>query len=289
MVTSLGVTLLLVVVAMAMRLAVVRRPQHWLASLALLTVEWLDDLVRDIIGQPHPVVATLSGSLFVFIAGCNIAGQLPGTHPVTASLATTSALAMVVFLAVPIAGMRVHGFWEYVKHYVRPNPIFMPLHLLSEAFPHSGSVGAVIRQRHVGAFGRRTPGSARGLSRADADDGARYPYRLTASVHLYGVVHRVHCRRDQCRGGIMTDQTWIAIVSIAAAALTMALGALAAALGESRIGAAAMDALARQPDEAASITRTLFVSLAMIESTAIFCLVIALIVLFANPFIAARG
>jgi F-type H+-transporting ATPase subunit c len=87
----------------------------------------------------------------------------------------------------------------------------------------------------------------------------------------------------------MTEQTWIAIVSIAAAALTMALGALAAALGESRIGAAAMDALARQPDEAASITRTLFVSLAMIESTAIFCLVIALIVLFANPFIAARG
>lgn len=132
MVTSLGVTLLLLVVAMAMRLAVVRRPQHWLASLALLTVEWLDDLVSDIIGQPHPVVATLSGSLFVFIAGCNIAGQLPGTHPVTASLATTSALATVVFLAVPIAGMRVHGFWEYVKHYVRPNPIFMPLHLLSE-------------------------------------------------------------------------------------------------------------------------------------------------------------
>jgi F-type H+-transporting ATPase subunit a len=132
MVTSLGVTLLLVIVAMAMRFAVVRRPQHWLAILAVLTVEWLDDLVRDISGEPHPVVATLSGSLFVFIAGCNIAGQLPGTHPVTASLATTSALAMVVFLAVPIAGMRVHGFWEYVKHYVRPNPIFMPLHLLSE-------------------------------------------------------------------------------------------------------------------------------------------------------------
>ena len=81
----------------------------------------------------------------------------------------------------------------------------------------------------------------------------------------------------------------MAIVSIAAAALTMALGAMGAALGESRIGAAAMDALARQPDEASSITRTLFVSLAMVESTAIFCLVIALIVLFANPFIAGRG
>jgi F-type H+-transporting ATPase subunit c len=87
----------------------------------------------------------------------------------------------------------------------------------------------------------------------------------------------------------MTDQSVIAIVSIAAAALTMAVGAMGAALGESRIGAAAMDALARQPDEASSITRTLFVSLAMVESTAIFCLVIALIVLFANPFIAGRG
>ena len=83
----------------------------------------------------------------------------------------------------------------------------------------------------------------------------------------------------------MTDQTLIAIVAMAAAALTMALGAIGAAIGESRIGAAAMDAMARQPDESSSITRTLFVSLAMVESTAIFCLVIALILLFANPFI----
>ena len=85
----------------------------------------------------------------------------------------------------------------------------------------------------------------------------------------------------------MTDHTIIAVVSIAAVALTMALGAFGAALGESRISVAAMDALARQPDEASSITRTLFVSLAMVESTAIFCLVIALILLFANPFVAS--
>lgn len=87
----------------------------------------------------------------------------------------------------------------------------------------------------------------------------------------------------------MTDQTVVAIGSIAAAAVTMALGAIGAALSESRIGVAAMDVLARQPDEASSITRTLFVSLAMVESTAIFCLVVALIVLFANPFVVVRG
>ncbi len=87
----------------------------------------------------------------------------------------------------------------------------------------------------------------------------------------------------------MNDQTLIAVVAMAGAALTMGLGAVGAALGESRIGAAAMDALARQPDEASSITRTLFVSLAMVESTAIFCLVVALILLFANPFTATAG
>ncbi|MCA9142648.1 MAG: F0F1 ATP synthase subunit C [Planctomycetaceae bacterium] len=87
----------------------------------------------------------------------------------------------------------------------------------------------------------------------------------------------------------MNDQTIIAVVAMAGAGLTMGLGAIGAAIGESRIGAAAMDALARQPDEASSITRTLFVSLAMVESTAIFCLVVALILLFANPFTGAAG
>jgi F-type H+-transporting ATPase subunit c len=67
----------------------------------------------------------------------------------------------------------------------------------------------------------------------------------------------------------------------------MAIGAIGAAYGESRIAAASMDAMARQPDESAAITRNQFVALAMVESTAIFCLVIALVLLFANPLIAA--
>jgi F-type H+-transporting ATPase subunit c len=86
----------------------------------------------------------------------------------------------------------------------------------------------------------------------------------------------------------MTPEAWqtiVAVVSIAVAGLTTVGGALGAAFGESRIGAAAMDALARQPDEAPAITRNLFVSLAMVESTAIFCLVVGLILLFANPYV----
>ena len=84
----------------------------------------------------------------------------------------------------------------------------------------------------------------------------------------------------------MSGHDWLIVVSVASAGITIVGGAIGAAIGESRIAAAAMDALARQPDEAGSITRTLFVSLAMVESTAIFCLVISLILLFANPFIA---
>jgi F-type H+-transporting ATPase subunit c len=86
-----------------------------------------------------------------------------------------------------------------------------------------------------------------------------------------------------------TARLMLAAVSIAVAGLTTAIGAFGAALGESRVGSATMDALARQPDEAAAITRNLFVTLAMIESTAIFCLVIALILLFINPFVATAG
>jgi F-type H+-transporting ATPase subunit c len=78
---------------------------------------------------------------------------------------------------------------------------------------------------------------------------------------------------------------YIPIVSILAAAFAVGLGAIGPALAEGRAVAAAMDAIARQPDASGVISRTLFVGLAMIETTAIYALVIALLVLFANPFV----
>lgn len=76
----------------------------------------------------------------------------------------------------------------------------------------------------------------------------------------------------------------IGIVSILAAALAVAIGSIGPALAEGRAVAAAMDAIARQPEAAGTVSRTLFVGLAMIETMAIYCLVVALLVLFANPF-----
>jgi F-type H+-transporting ATPase subunit c len=75
------------------------------------------------------------------------------------------------------------------------------------------------------------------------------------------------------------------MVSIIGAVVAVSFGAIGPALGEGRAIAAALDAIARQPEGAATLSRTLFVGLAMIETMAIYCLVIALLLLYANPFI----
>jgi len=82
----------------------------------------------------------------------------------------------------------------------------------------------------------------------------------------------------------MDSLTLIAVVSIITAGLTMAIGSIAPALGEGIAAKQAVSAIAQQPDEKSTITRTLFVSLAMIESIAIYCFVISMILIFANPF-----
>ena len=74
------------------------------------------------------------------------------------------------------------------------------------------------------------------------------------------------------------------MLSIIGAVVAVSFGAIGPALAEGRAVAAAMDAIARQPESAGTLSRTLFVGLAMIETMAIYCLVIALLVLFANPF-----
>ncbi len=82
----------------------------------------------------------------------------------------------------------------------------------------------------------------------------------------------------------MDSLTWIAVASIIMAGLTTGFGTMGPALAEGRAVAVALTSLAQQPDASATITRTLFVGLAMIESTAIYCFVVSMILIFANPF-----
>jgi F-type H+-transporting ATPase subunit c len=82
----------------------------------------------------------------------------------------------------------------------------------------------------------------------------------------------------------MDNLTLIGIISVFTAGITIAIGSLGCAFGEGRAVAQALMAIAQQPDESGTITRTLFVGLAMIESTAIYCFVLSMILVFANPF-----
>ncbi len=82
----------------------------------------------------------------------------------------------------------------------------------------------------------------------------------------------------------MDEQAILVLVVMVVAGLTVAIGSMGPAGAQGRAVASALDAIARQPDAADRISRTLFVGLAMIESLAIYCLVIALILLLANPF-----
>jgi F-type H+-transporting ATPase subunit c len=82
----------------------------------------------------------------------------------------------------------------------------------------------------------------------------------------------------------MDQITVIGMVSIVTAGLTIAIGSIGPALGEARAAAEALRSIAQQPDETNTITRTLFVAMALIESTAIYALVVSLILIFANPF-----
>ena len=82
----------------------------------------------------------------------------------------------------------------------------------------------------------------------------------------------------------MDNVTLIATASIITAGITMGIGSVGPALGEARAVSSALSSIAQQPDTASTITRTLFVGLAMIESMAIYCFVVSMILIFANPF-----
>lgn len=84
----------------------------------------------------------------------------------------------------------------------------------------------------------------------------------------------------------MRDISWFVLASTVIAGLAIAIGTMVPAIAMGRAISQALEALARQPEAERSIMRTLFIGLAMIESLAIYCLVIVLIILFRNPLLA---
>ena len=72
------------------------------------------------------------GTLFLFIALANLLAIIPGYVPPTGSLSTTAALAICVFVAVPVYGILDQGLGGYLRHYIQPTPLMLPFHIIGE-------------------------------------------------------------------------------------------------------------------------------------------------------------
>ncbi len=81
--------------------------------------------------DPRPYLAFL-GTLFLFVAAASLATILPGYEPPTASLSTTVALALCVFVSVPLFGIQADGLRGYLGSYLRPTPFMLPFNIISE-------------------------------------------------------------------------------------------------------------------------------------------------------------
>ena len=100
-------------------------------------IEWLEEGIQGLIAENigsersylfFPLVATLA----IFIAAANLLGLIPGLHSPTPDINTPIAMALIVFVSVPYFGIRTRGLWGYLKHYVEPIFIMLPIEIASE-------------------------------------------------------------------------------------------------------------------------------------------------------------
>lgn len=104
---------------------------RWQNALEVI-VSFLRDQIRDISGRKPDRYLPVVGTLFVFIMAANVLAIVPGYVPPTASLSTTTALALIVFFAVPAFGIADGGVRRYLRTYLQPNPLMLPFNVLSE-------------------------------------------------------------------------------------------------------------------------------------------------------------
>ena len=127
---SLIVSAALVVFALLAR-AGMQRLSGWQVA-AEFIVEHFEGIMQDMFGCDPRRYTPLVVSLALFVGAANLLGLLPGMHSPTGDFSTTAALAVIVFLAVPFYGIRTRGMRGYLKHYLEPTPLMLPLEIITE-------------------------------------------------------------------------------------------------------------------------------------------------------------
>lgn len=131
MLYSLVVSAILIGLAVTVRVLISRRLSGWQVAVEFL-MEHLETIMRDMCGRDPRPYTPLVVTLALFIGVANLLGLLPGMRAPTADLSTTAALAVVVFLAVPFYGIRARGLWGYLRHYMEPSPLLLPVEIITE-------------------------------------------------------------------------------------------------------------------------------------------------------------
>jgi F-type H+-transporting ATPase subunit a len=104
---------------------------RWQNSLEIIVTGIMGQIKEVGISEPEKYLGFI-GTLFIFVALASLCTILPGYDPPTASLSTTVALALCVFVAVPLFGIKVGGLSSYLKSYLKPTPIMLPFNIISE-------------------------------------------------------------------------------------------------------------------------------------------------------------
>jgi F-type H+-transporting ATPase subunit a len=97
-----------------------------------IIVKYIRDEIRAVSNDDSEIYFTFISSLFLFIGTCNFLMIIPWYEPPTASLSTTAALAICVFIAVPIYGIRQRGLFGYLKLYTQPSIFMLPFNIMGE-------------------------------------------------------------------------------------------------------------------------------------------------------------
>lgn len=113
------------------RLTTGAKTSRW-QSLLETIVSTMRDQIGDITQQSADRYIPFLGTLFLFISVSNLLAVVPVYEPPTGSLTTTAALAICVFFGVPAFGIAQRGVKGYFRHYVRPSPLMLPFHIMSE-------------------------------------------------------------------------------------------------------------------------------------------------------------